>query len=564
MSKKSVRPGGSGNTAARDFSDRDNGGDAWAGHKSTPAHGVDVKQNKDGTLSYSESNGTSIFDPVLCELVYNWFSPSGGMVLDPFAGGSVRGIVAARLGRQYCGVELRAEQVAANRVQADVICANAGPVEATDWITDPAEQTPIEHIGNSIWLKRDDLFMWNGVRGGKVRTCLALATSGETPSGLVTAGSRSSPQCNIVSHIAQSLGIPCRVHTPEGKAGDEVSYAIAAGADRVAHRAGYNNVIIKRAKDDAAALDWRNIPFGMECEEAVTQTRAQVPSVLPDGVTRIVAPVGSGMSLAGILHGLQDHGHDLPVLGIVVGADPVKRLDEYAPKNWRENVTLIESGFSYDTHINASLGDVELDPVYEAKCVKHLHAGDLLWVVGVRGANRKNTHTHGNAKWIIGDSRQIDQMCGDVSADLVFSCPPYADLEIYSDDPQDLSTLAYEDFKTAYFEIIAKACDQLKEDRFACFVVGDVRDKKGNYYNFVGDTVEAFRAAGLSYYNEAILVTAVGSLPIRAGRQFAAGRKLGKTHQNVLVFVKGDGKRAAQACGECDFGEVELTDQATA
>ena len=28
--------------------------------------------------------------------------------------------------------------------------------------------------------------------------------------------------------------------------------------------------------------------------------------------------------------------------------------------------------------------------------------------------------------------------------------------------------------------------------------------------------------------------------------------KLGKTHQNVLVFVKGDGKKATQACGPID------------
>lgn len=31
--------------------------------------------------------GTSVFDPVLCELAYRWFSPRGGLVLDPFAGG---------------------------------------------------------------------------------------------------------------------------------------------------------------------------------------------------------------------------------------------------------------------------------------------------------------------------------------------------------------------------------------------------------------------------------------------------------------------------------------------
>ena len=152
--------------------------------------------------------------------------------------------------------------------------------------------------------------------------------------------------------------------------------------------------------------------------------------------------------------------------------------------------------------------------------------------------------------WICGDSRNIDKTCADVQADLVFSCPPYADLEVYSDDSKDLSTLGYEDFKGAYFEIIKKACALLKQDRFACFVVGEVRDKKGNYYDFVGDTIEAFRAAGLSYYNEAILVTPCGSVAMRAGNSFSASRKLGKSHQNVLIFLKGDGKKAAKACGD--------------
>ena len=317
MSKPSTRPGGGGNTAGRDFNEKYAGGDAWAGKK------VKAEQHVGGVLMTSDSgndpayyfkkqaaekklgreltteefqrdhyegpdsytSGTSIFDPVLCELAYRWFSPAGGTVLDPFAGGSVRGIVASHCGRQYIGMDLRAEQIEANRAQADV------------------------------------------------------------------------------------------------------------------------------------------------------------------------------------------------------ARDP--------------------------------------QPV-----------------------------------WHCGDSLTIDKVCADVDADFIFSCPPYADLEVYSDDPADLSTMSYEDFRAVYFEIIAKACSRLKENRFACFVVGDVRDKKGNYYNFVGDTVEAFKAAGLHFYNEAILVTCVGSLPIRAGKQFSSGRKLGKTHQNVLVFVKGDGKKAAEACGECDFGDA--------
>lgn len=164
--------------------------------------------------------------------------------------------------------------------------------------------------------------------------------------------------------------------------------------------------------------------------------------------------------------------------------------------------------------------------------------------------------------WHCGDSRDIDQAAAKVEADMLFSCPPYANLEVYSDDPKDLSTLPYDKFKPAYAEIIKKACSRLKKDSFACFVVGEVRDKKGCYYNFVSDTIQAFLDAGLSYYNEAILVTAVASLSLRAGKQFSASRKLGKTHQNVLVFVKGDPKLAAKRCGdpmipEAAFPEAE-------
>jgi tRNA G10 N-methylase Trm11 len=159
--------------------------------------------------------------------------------------------------------------------------------------------------------------------------------------------------------------------------------------------------------------------------------------------------------------------------------------------------------------------------------------------------------------WHCTDSRNIDRVCKGVQADMIFSCPPYADLEVYSDDPNDLSTLPYDLFLDSYREIIAKTCSLLKDNAFACFVVGDVRDKKGNYYNFVGDTIQAFLDAGLSYYNEAILVTPVGTLPLRAGRTFAATRKLGKTHQNVLVFLKGDARKAVASCGDCDFADIQ-------
>ncbi|HWL47702.1 MAG TPA: DNA methyltransferase [Sphingomonadaceae bacterium] len=162
--------------------------------------------------------------------------------------------------------------------------------------------------------------------------------------------------------------------------------------------------------------------------------------------------------------------------------------------------------------------------------------------------------------WHVGDSRVVVPTL-DVEADFVFSCPPYADLEVYSDDPRDLSTMAYADFREAYDEIIAASCAKLKNDRFACFVVGDVRDAKGMYYGFPWHTIAAFEAAGLRLYNEAVLVTAAGSLPIRAGKQFATTRKLGKTHQNVLVFCKGDPRKATEAVGEVEFGEMAADEE---
>lgn len=165
----------------------------------------------------------------------------------------------------------------------------------------------------------------------------------------------------------------------------------------------------------------------------------------------------------------------------------------------------------------------------------------------------------GAATWIAGDSADLDNHVRE-DVDFLFSCPPYADLERYSDDPADLSTMDYAGFREAYAGIIAKAAARLRDDRFACFVVGDVRDKRGFYRNFPGHTIQAFEDAGLRLYNEAILVTAAGSLPIRVGRQFEVGRKLGKTHQNIFVFVKGDPAKATQAVGPVEFGEAPAGD----
>lgn len=135
----------------------------------------------------------------------------------------------------------------------------------------------------------------------------------------------------------------------------------------------------------------------------------------------------------------------------------------------------------------------------------------------------------------IADCEDWDEPCGHY--DLVFSCPPYADLEKYSDLEGDISNMNYADFLSAYRSIIAKSCFLLKDGGMACFVVGEVRDKKGNFYGLVPDTIKAFKDAGMAFYNEIIMVTPTGTAAIRAGGMMK-NRKIVRTHQNILVFIK--------------------------
>lgn len=243
-----------------------------------------------------------------------------------------------------------------------------------------SELTPVERHGD-LWLKRDDHYQRAGIRGGKVRSCWALT---EGAVGLVTASARVSPQAQIVARIAQCRGIPCRLHMPTGAMTPEMEDAVAHGGVLVQHKAGYNSVICARAKEDASARKWLYVPFGMEFPRAVQATRRQVGNV-PAAVQRIVIPLGSGMSAAGVLWGARDNNIKVPVLGVQIGADPSKRLNSYAPPGWRSRLRIeTAEAKHYAKHVDAEIDGVKLDPHYEAKCVKYLRPGDLFWIVGIR------------------------------------------------------------------------------------------------------------------------------------------------------------------------------------
>lgn len=155
----------------------------------------------------------------------------------------------------------------------------------------------------------------------------------------------------------------------------------------------------------------------------------------------------------------------------------------------------------------------------------------------------------GTPAWITGDSRELPKlMPGNGKVEFVFTCPPYYDLEKYSSDVRDLSNAgSYAKFLSGYRDVIGYSLRMLDNNRFACIVVGEVRDKNGFYHGLVPDTIRAFEDHGARFYNEFVLVTPLGTAPVRASSLFVSGRKTVKAHQNVLVFVKGDARLAADA-----------------
>ncbi len=169
-------------------------------------------------------------------------------------------------------------------------------------------------------------------------------------------------------------------------------------------------------------------------------------------------------------------------------------------------------------------------------------------------ANYKNAREIGvnldKINWICDDSSNVDDYIDDESADLIFACPPYFDLEVYSDNEKDISNMSYDEFCSMYTKILQKFANKLKSNRFAIVTISDVRDKKGFYRDLTGVTKQAFSECGIMFYNDIILINSFGSGVFRARRQMNSGRKVIRSHQNVLVFYKGNPKKIKEEFGE--------------
>jgi len=164
------------------------------------------------------------------------------------------------------------------------------------------------------------------------------------------------------------------------------------------------------------------------------------------------------------------------------------------------------------------------------------------------------------SKYICDDGQNVAKHIKANSQDLLFSCPPYFDLEVYSDLKNDASNQKeYKDFLTIIDNAFTAALSCLKENRFAVIVVGDIRANNGFYRGFTDDVKVIFTKNNAKLYNEMIIVESIGTLPQRVGR-YMNNRKIGKCHQNVLVFYKGNPKEIKKNYNKLDFKNIKINE----
>jgi len=441
---------------------------------------------------------TSIFDPVICELMYKWFNIENGSILDPFSGGSVRGVVASFLGYDYYGIDLRKEQIYENIKQFEELKNNFINFQDSNIseIPDEVEITISSKMAN-LKFNGCDMDYINNV-------CHASCCESK---------SKNSDGTIISIHHSEIESIVNR--------GGIVENGLLKNKNNV------GKCFFKDENNLCKLHFTPDKPFGCIAS----------PFTLNNNKTLIVR------NRYKLLKCYND-GKKIPAYEAFR-----QSLDLILGKEQSNNIVNHFKNGGSDIKVNITKSNylklIENDKT--KKDIKENKTNDSI----------DNFFIY-TPKWEIGNSINLDNIYSDKMFDFIFSCPPYFDLEVYSDNPEDLSTMDWETFSIEYTLIINKAVKQLKEDRFACFVVGDVRDKKGFYYNFIDLTKKAFIESGALFYNELILVNVAGTLPVRVGKSFGGYRKVGKMHQNILVFYKGNPKNIPKNFNEIVLNQLNL------
>mgnify|MGYP000524600648 FL=1 len=123
------------------------------------------------------------------------------------------------------------------------------------------------------------------------------------------------------------------------------------------------------------------------------------------------------------------------------------------------------------------------------------------------------------------------------SANLVMTCPPYADIERYESAEGQLSDIRKYDEFCERIQVCGDNIERvLKPGGFAVWVCGDFR-KDGEYKSFHSDTINMFTKSGLILHDIIVMKNNTIFAALQAGK-CASKRYTAKVHEFVLVFRK--------------------------
>lgn len=135
----------------------------------------------------------------------------------------------------------------------------------------------------------------------------------------------------------------------------------------------------------------------------------------------------------------------------------------------------------------------------------------------------------------LGDSRKYNPKG---SFNFAFTCPPYYDLELYSNLEGDLSNAKnYQDYLRMLKDVMQIIYNSLEKDCFSVFVVGNFRDIKGELEHLNGDLIRMGKEIGFKLWDEIIWMGASNVALTRCG-QFGINRKSVRMHEYIVVLKK--------------------------
>jgi DNA modification methylase len=122
--------------------------------------------------------------------------------------------------------------------------------------------------------------------------------------------------------------------------------------------------------------------------------------------------------------------------------------------------------------------------------------------------------------------------------DFSYTCPPYWNLEVYSDLKGDTSNCkTYADYLRLTQGALLQTFNALEPGSLAVWVVGNFRDKDGDLINLNGDIIRLGKEVGFRLHDELIFWKKTTRDQIRTP-SFEANRRSVRVHEYILIFRK--------------------------